>query len=62
MAMSETLFRFLLSEMKTLRITCKNCKAAAEAPLEKLAARDAPMRCPVCGEYFTGPAADEGNA
>lgn len=32
--MSERIIRFLLSEVKTLRIICKRCKAVVETPLE----------------------------
>jgi predicted Zn finger-like uncharacterized protein len=51
--MSERLFRFQLSELKTARLVCGQCKAVVEVPMDKLALQSQPMRCSVCGQYFT---------
>lgn len=53
--MSETLFKFFLSEVKKLRLVCQReeCKSTTEVPLEKLKSGDATFKCPVCHrEYF----------
>jgi hypothetical protein len=53
--MSETLFKFLLSEVQAVRVTCQHkqngqvCGATVEVPLSQL---DKVQTCPVCGNSF----------
>jgi len=44
--MSEKLFKFLLSEFKTLRVVCKKCKTVVELDVASLAAAGLPYKCP----------------
>lgn len=57
--MSEKLLRFLLSELKTVRVLCKDaaCGAITEMPIGKLDAmlRAKQCACPVCGRSFLSP-------
>jgi hypothetical protein len=57
-AMSEKLFRFLLSEMTTVRICCcqTSCAGVIEMPVEKLYETITDFKCPVCGNAFTNKA------
>jgi hypothetical protein len=59
--MSQTLLKFLLSELKTFRIVCRGkpdgktvCGAVLEVSRERLATTFKPKecKCPVCGEPF----------
>jgi hypothetical protein len=54
--MSETLFKFLLSEVKLVRVTCRHkmddgseCGGVVEVPIEKLAKV---IKCPVCDNHY----------
>lgn len=53
--MSETLFKFLLSEVRAVRITCRRefsgapCGGTVEVPVARL---HRVKTCPVCGEDF----------
>ncbi len=64
--MSESLFRFAVAEIPTLRVTCRSCAIIVEWPVEKIAtakdwvewpaekiavARDW-LSCPSCGASF----------
>ena len=58
--MSRRLLVFLLSELATLRVVCRRpgCGGVTEMPLDRVAARFADPRCPVCqGELLPGNAA-----
>lgn len=48
--MSETLFRFLVQEIKLLRIICKNprCGSVMEIPLARMADWHGVINCPAC--------------
>jgi hypothetical protein len=51
--MSEKMFKFLLDELKVIRIICKNCKTCFEFPLDNLdkafyAATYKNWACPHC--------------
>jgi hypothetical protein len=48
--MSETLFRFLASELTRLRVVCKfqDCGAVVEFSLAQLAGNGDAIKCPVC--------------
>jgi hypothetical protein len=55
--LSEKLFKFLLSELSTIRVQCRKCKGTAEVSLENLtrAVREDPGQdciCPFCKESF----------
>jgi hypothetical protein len=52
--MSRRLLAFLLSELKTVRIICKNptCQGAVEIPVEHLGSRMAEPSCRICGHPF----------
>lgn len=50
--MSEKLFRFLLSELKTIRIICKGCHGIIELPPGKIAHQLAAVQCPLCRVSF----------
>lgn len=58
--MSEKLFKFLLSELSTVRLVCKDksCGAITEMTLEKLRTRfsQSDPCCPVCRAEFGDPA------
>jgi hypothetical protein len=51
--MSETILKIQLSELETLRIVCKKCKAAIEMPISMLDRRKGQnqrdLPCPGCG-------------
>lgn len=46
--MSRKLFAFLLSELKTVRIICKNCNVITELPIADLADKFKAPKCPSC--------------
>ena len=48
--MSETLLRFLLTELKTVRVICKrkDCGAVTELPVERLEHAFREFKCPLC--------------
>lgn len=48
--MSERLFKFLLSELKLIRIRCKyeSCNAVVELPISDLETMPEIANCPVC--------------
>ena len=50
--MSETLFRFLLGELTSLRARCKKpgCGGVVELPLASLVGRNTSIRCPLCDD------------
>jgi hypothetical protein len=47
--MSETILKILLSELATLRITCRACKATVEVPIDSLNRGRKSIICPGCG-------------
>jgi hypothetical protein len=51
---SELLFKFLLSEITTVRVHCRNsvCGGVVEVPVEKLASVFAQPDCPICHRAF----------
>jgi hypothetical protein len=51
---SEKLFRFLLSELKTIRVICKNgvCGAIVEVPVDQAIKTFRNDQCPVCHKSF----------
>ena len=55
--MSEHLLKILLTELKTVRVRCKNdqCGAVIELPVEKLTDRFRSTVCPVCRSLFVPP-------
>jgi hypothetical protein len=57
--MSRRLLVFLLSELATVRIICKNCHAIFELPIEKLGMRLQSPTCKVCNHDLLPPFADE---
>jgi hypothetical protein len=56
--MSKTLLSILLSELKTIRIVCNNCKTIVEVPLEKMknAGNVLCPGCPSTGKTVLSPA------
>jgi hypothetical protein len=54
--MSETLFKFLLSEINTVRVCCMGCKAVLEVPAADLT-RHLTDRfdCPLCKKKMGAP-------
>lgn len=54
LAMSEQLFKFLLSEITVIRVHCRNsrCGGIVEVPIEKLASMFGPCACPLCNQPF----------
>jgi hypothetical protein len=46
--MSEKCFKFLLSELKNVRIRCHTCQAVVEIPIEQLHQRFSSGFCHVC--------------
>jgi hypothetical protein len=50
--MSEKVLRFLLSELETVRLICRNCKIVIEMPTSKLADTDSGISCPTCRAFF----------
>lgn len=61
--MSEKLLKFLLSELKIIRIVCKKdtCGAILELPLRQAGRRHQHFECPVCGTDFRADASDKRN-
>ncbi len=60
--MSEKLFRFMLSELKFVRLLCQkpDCGSVTEVSLEKLRNGAAAWTCGGCGQnYFSGAAHTE---
>ncbi len=51
--MSEQLLRFLLTELKTVRIRCQHCKAVVEVTLDRLDKILATGDCPFCQHTLT---------
>jgi hypothetical protein len=49
--MSETLFRFLLTELKTARVICRRCNGVLEVAIEQVGSAFA-IRCPLCNKEF----------
>ena len=56
-AMSERLFKFLLSELKTIRVHCQvpGCGVVIEVPVDQLDQKFGTMRCPVCQQQLYAP-------
>lgn len=55
--MSEKLFRFLLSEIRTVRLVCQNpeCGGVAEVPITRMGNTPAVNECRICSRhYFSG--------
>lgn len=51
--MSDRVLKFLLSELKTVRIICPHCEAVAEMPIDRLATRfETERKCLGCGESY----------
>lgn len=50
--MSEKLFKFLLSELKTVRFRCVKCGTVTEMDIDKAEVRLQDPRCPVCKEAW----------
>jgi hypothetical protein len=52
--MSRKLLAFLLSELQTVRVICKNsaCRGVIELPLSHLAAKLHDATCPLCHQPF----------
>lgn len=46
--MSEKLFRFLMDELKTVRVHCKACGGTVELEITKLDSRFLANHCPLC--------------
>lgn len=57
--MSEKILKFLLDELKTVRLVCQatGCGAAIEFSCEHL--QQTPTKCPVCGAHFFDVASDK---
>lgn len=54
--MSEHIIRFLLSEIKTVRVVCKKCGAVIETPIEKAGdALASGRRCRFCNNDLGDP-------
>jgi hypothetical protein len=55
--MSEKIFRFLLSELKSLRAICKQpgCGGVVELPLDAISGKKTSIRCPVCDNPLQQP-------
>lgn len=60
--MSEHLFRFLMHELKMVRVRCKSpgCGAVVEVPIEKLGENFSTGNCPICRNRMT-PAREDAN-
>lgn len=54
--MTKKLFSFLVSELKTVRVICKNrvCGAITELPVEQVERVFQDPKCPVCGMHLSG--------
>lgn len=50
--MSEKLFKFLLSELNTVRVHCRNCDAIIEIPFDKIGSTFPSCACPLCRHTF----------
>ena len=50
--MSEKLFRFLLNELKTIRVHCGHCSVTVEIEIDLLEQKFKTRSCPVCQEKF----------
>ncbi len=48
--MSEKLFRFLLSELETIRVKCVGCEATVEIRTDQILAMLSQGQCKVCGK------------
>jgi hypothetical protein len=59
--MSRKLFAFLLSELKTVRIICNDCRTASEIPIDRLA-KNAPSDCPGCSKNLMGALINSGSS
>jgi uncharacterized CHY-type Zn-finger protein len=44
--------RFLLSELKVVRLICGKCKVVSEMTVSRMASHVDPAECPVCGDRF----------
>jgi hypothetical protein len=59
--MSEHLWKFLLSELSTLRIVCQHenggnkCGAAIEVTVDHLFGKDERLKCPICQNTIAAP-------
>ena len=53
-AMSETILKVLIDELKVIRLVCKKCAAALEMPLGKLDGNGniQSLACPACGTGY----------
>jgi hypothetical protein len=51
--MSKTVFRFLASELKAVRLACRSCRAVLELPLDRLDGLGRDLDCPVCERPFS---------
>lgn len=60
--MSETLFKFLLSELKTVRVRCRHngCGAVVEIPTAELGHKFGNGHCPVCQQVLQLPGDNNG--
>ena len=51
--MSERLFKFLLTELKTVRLICPHCTGVIEVSVKELGKRfDSNPACPLCSKPF----------
>lgn len=50
--MGEHIFRILLKDLTTVRITCGHCEGIIELPIETVGATLAKPFCPLCREPF----------
>lgn len=56
--MGETLYRFLLGEVRILRVRCKTCSTVIEVELAKVELTFSTDCCPVCHRPFQPARAD----
>ena len=61
--MSEHLLRFLVSELKLVRVRCKGptCGMTFEMPVKALVGRFPQSKCPLCGHMFQWKTVAEGD-
>ena len=53
--MSRKLFAFLLSELGTLRVVCKQCSGVAEMTIDRACAKfETQSNCPLCNQPLFG--------
>lgn len=52
--MSRHLLAILLSELKTVRVTCPKCQAVIELTVEQMGFRLGDCQCPVCKDGWPG--------